>query len=102
MRAIENRHKVTGSISWLNREPGDGVLSAIGRTPLVRLKQVFPNSAFELFAKLECVNPAGSLKDRAAMNMIRHALTEGLITSRSVIVESSSGNMGIGLAQACA
>jgi cysteine synthase A len=80
----------------------DGILSAIGSTPLVRLERIVPGAAFALFAKIEALNPGGSAKDRPAFHMIKHALESGLIGRGSVIVESSSGNMGIGLAQACA
>lgn len=79
----------------------DGVLSAIGNTPLIRLKRLFPNLKFRLYGKLESLNPGGSMKDRAALNIIRHGLEAGKIREGTVVIESSSGNMGIGLAQAC-
>lgn len=78
-----------------------GIVSAIGNTPLVRLKRVFPDISFRFFAKMEALNPGGSMKDRAANNMISRAIASGAIREGTVIVESSSGNMGIGLAQAC-
>lgn len=80
----------------------DGVLSAIGKTPLVRLSRVIPDARFKLFAKLEGLNPGGSTKDRPAFSIIRHAIESGDIRPGTVVIESSSGNMGIGLAQACA
>ena len=79
----------------------EGILSAIGNTPLVRLSRIFPDAGFHLFAKLEGLNPGGSMKDRAALSIIRHAVESGEIKSGDVVIESSSGNMGIGLAQAC-
>lgn len=78
-----------------------GILSAIGNTPLVELKRVIPNVPFRLFAKLEAFNPGGSSKDRPARAILQHALSSGLLREGSVVIESSSGNMGIGLAQAC-
>ncbi|XXS92446.1 2,3-diaminopropionate biosynthesis protein SbnA [Sorangium sp. So ce362] len=81
---------------------GDGILGAIGDTPLVQLKRLFPGASREIFAKLEYVNPSGSMKDRSALRMLQDALDARLIDEHSVIVESSSGNMGIALAQACA
>lgn len=78
-----------------------GVLSAIGNTPLVKLSRLFPDAHFHLFAKLEALNPGGSLKDRPALAIIEDALREGAIAPGGVVVESSSGNMGIGLAQVC-
>ena len=79
----------------------DGVLSAIGNTPLVRLSRVIPDARFKLYAKLEGLNPGGSTKDRPAFSIIRHAIDSGAIQPDTVVIESSSGNMGIGLAQAC-
>jgi 2,3-diaminopropionate biosynthesis protein SbnA len=78
-----------------------GIAGAVGRTPLVRLFKVFPENRFQFYAKLEAFNPGGSMKDRAAFNIIRREIEAGSIGPRTVVVESSSGNMGIGLAQAC-
>jgi cysteine synthase A len=80
----------------------EGVLGAIGRTPLVELSKIFPCSPFKLFAKLEGQNPGGSMKDRSAARILRQAMVTGDVNAHTVVVESSSGNMGIGLAQACA
>jgi cysteine synthase A len=84
------------------RMTADGVLSAVGRTPLVRLNRLFEGAEFAVYGKLEALNPGGSTKDRPAALMIRRALEKGVIDRDTVVVESSSGNMGIGLAQACA
>jgi N-(2-amino-2-carboxyethyl)-L-glutamate synthase len=78
-----------------------GVLGIIGNTPLVRLAQIYPDAHFQLFAKLEMFNPGGSVKDRPAVNMLKQAFERGEIYPGSTIIESSSGNLGIGLAQAC-
>jgi N-(2-amino-2-carboxyethyl)-L-glutamate synthase len=78
-----------------------GILTAIGNTPLVRLDRVIPEAGFRLFAKLEALNPGGSSKDRPAVSILRHAWDTGTIDANTVVVESSSGNMAIGLAQAC-
>lgn len=80
----------------------EGVLSAIGNTPLVKLSRIFRDLPFNVYAKLEGHNPGGSMKDRPALGIIRRAIETGLITAHTVIIESSSGNMGVGLAQACA
>jgi cysteine synthase A len=77
------------------------ILSAVGNTPLVELTRLYPNLHFRLFGKLEAVNPGGSMKDRAAISMLQRAFDTGRIDDDTVIIESSSGNMGIGLAQAC-
>ena len=79
----------------------DGILSTIGNTPLVRLNRVFDDIDFWLYAKMESFNPGGSCKDRPAFAIIRQALNSGELREGSVVIESSSGNMGIGLAQAC-
>ena len=80
----------------------ESILSAIGHTPLVRLTRFFKGLHFHLFAKLEGLNPGGSIKDRAAFNIIHHALMQGDVLQGTTIIESSSGNMGVGLAQVCA
>lgn len=70
----------------------------IGETPIVRLQRVVPDDAANLFLKLESFNPTGSVKDRAAFNMIQVAEQEGVITPGGTIIEPTSGNTGIGLA----
>src|ERR1700716_726206 len=78
-----------------------GVLSAVGNTPLVSLKKIFRDADFKLYGKLEALNPGGSAKDRAATSILKHGIESGAIKQNTIVVESSSGNMGIGLAQAC-
>lgn len=83
-------------------EPSVGVLGTIGATPLVELTRLDPSSPFRSYAKLEAHNPGGSIKDRSALQMLRERIRDGrLVPGRSVVVESSSGNLGIGLAQVC-
>ncbi|HEX4966056.1 MAG TPA: 2,3-diaminopropionate biosynthesis protein SbnA [Thermoanaerobaculia bacterium] len=79
----------------------DNILSVIGKTPLVHLHRFLPEVSFQLLAKLESLNPGGSIKDRPALAILENALSSGEIGPGSVVIESSSGNMGIGLAQAC-
>ncbi len=79
----------------------EGVLSAVGNTPLVHLGKLYPDLGFRLFGKLEALNPGGSIKDRPALEILEEAIRSGRVTPETVIVESSSGNMGVGLAQAC-
>jgi cysteine synthase A len=79
----------------------ENILSTIGHTPLVRLTRVLPDCPFCLFAKLEGFNPGGSAKDRPALHILRDAMRTGAIKPWTVVIESSSGNLGIGLAQAC-
>lgn len=78
----------------------NNVAELVGKTPLLRLNNIekeFGASA-NILAKLECFNPAGSAKDRPALEMIRRAEAEGLLSEGSVIIEPTSGNTGIGLA----
>ena len=79
-----------------------GILGAIGGTPLVQLEKIFGATHFDCFAKLEGLNPAGSSKDRPSVAIIERALQTGEIDSDTLIIESSSGNTGIGLAMVCA
>ena len=79
-----------------------GILATIGNTPLIKLGRVIQCDRFQVFAKLEMFNPGGSTKDRPAFNMLKKAFELGKIDSETTIIESSSGNLGIGLAQVCA
>lgn len=79
----------------------DGILEVVGDTPLIRLRRYLPAAGFHLFAKTEGLNPAGSIKDRPALRIVEHALASGALRPGAVVIESSSGNMGVGLAQAC-
>ena len=76
--------------------------STIGHTPLVRLQRMLVNPNSVVLAKLEGNNPAGSVKDRPAMSMIREAEARGLIEPGDTIIEATSGNTGIALAMAAA
>ncbi|MCS7275820.1 MAG: cysteine synthase A [Dehalococcoidia bacterium] len=80
----------------------DSVLDLIGDTPMVRLRRVVPEGAAEVLAKVESLNPAGSVKDRIALAMIEDAERRGLIKPGDTIVEPTSGNTGIGLAMVAA
>lgn len=81
--------------------PGDSILSAVGDTPLVRLDRLLDHDRIEVYGKLESLNPGGSIKDRPAVAILAAAIESGQVHQDTVVVESSSGNMGIGLAQAC-
>jgi cysteine synthase B len=74
------------------------IINFIGNTPLVEIQKLNPNPAVKIFAKLEGNNPGGSVKDRAALNMIRSALERGEINKGTRLVEATSGNTGIALA----
>ncbi|QYA26512.1 cysteine synthase CysM [Gramella sp. MT6] len=76
----------------------DSILDLVGTTPLVKAKRVFNKPGVELYFKLEGQNPGGSVKDRAAYNMIKSALDRGDIDKKTKLIEATSGNTGIALA----
>lgn len=78
------------------------ILETVGNTPIVRINRLFSKPGVELLAKLEGFNPMGSVKDRIAVAMVEGAEREGLLTPDKILVESSSGNTGIGLAMVAA
>lgn len=76
--------------------------SCVGNTPLVRLQRLAVGAGNTVLAKLEGNNPAGSVKDRAALNMIKQAEMDGAIKPGDTLIEATSGNTGIALAMAAA
>jgi cysteine synthase A len=74
------------------------VIDAIGRTPLIRLRKASEQTGCEIYGKAEFMNPGQSVKDRAALYIIRDALDRGAVRPGGVIVEGTAGNTGIGLA----
>ncbi len=74
------------------------IIDCIGNTPLVEVKNINPNPEVKIYAKLEGNNPGGSVKDRAALNMVRSAFERGEIDKNSKLIEATSGNTGIALA----
>ena len=80
----------------------ESALDAVGRTPLIRLRRVVDGAQCLVLAKVEYVNPGGSVKDRPAVRMIVEAEEQGLLRPGATIVEATSGNTGTGLAMAAA
>ncbi|MFD2213601.1 cysteine synthase A [Metabacillus endolithicus] len=76
----------------------NNVSELIGNTPLVKLNRLNPENGASIYLKLEFFNPSGSVKDRAAFNMIVEAEKQGLLKPNSTIIEPTSGNTGIGIA----
>jgi cysteine synthase len=76
----------------------DDITQLVGETPILKLKRVVPAGAAEIYAKLEYLNPGGSVKDRAAIGIIRRAEAEGRLKHGGTIIEATAGNTGIGLA----
>ncbi len=78
------------------------IIDSIGNTPLVEIKNMNPVKGVKIFAKLEYMNPGGSVKDRPALYMINEAEKSGELTKDKIVIEATSGNTGIGLAMICA
>src|SRR4051794_24558965 len=76
----------------------ESVTELVGETPLLHLRRLVPSGAADVFAKLEFLNPGGSIKGRAAIGMIRKAEADGDLHEGSTIIEATAGNTGIGLA----
>jgi cysteine synthase B len=76
----------------------EDILQTIGNTPLVRINRLNPNKNTTIYAKLEGLNPSGSIKDRIALSMIQQAEISGKLTKGKTIIEPTSGNTGVALA----
>ena len=76
----------------------ENITEAIGNTPLLRLSKMDEGLPGNIYAKLEGLNPGGSVKDRIALSMITDAIASGVIKSSTTIIEATSGNTGIGIA----
>lgn len=78
-----------------------GLVGAIGNTPLIRLNRLSEQTGCEVLGKAEFMNPGGSVKDRAALYVVKDAEERGLLRSGGTVVEGTAGNTGIGLAHVC-
>ena len=91
------------AVLFVGLRPALDVLSLIGNTPLVRLRRLSADLPdVDLLAKVEWVNPGGSVKDRAALNIVLEAERAGLMTPDKILLDSTSGNTGIAYAMICA
>ena len=79
----------------------DSVLETVGNTPCIRINNLAPHGV-TISVKAEFFNPAGSIKDRLALNIIETAESNGSLKPGQTVVEATSGNTGIGLAMVCA
>lgn len=79
----------------------NGFIGAVGNTPLIRLNSFSEETGCEILAKAEFLNPGGSVKDRAALYIIKDAEEKGLLKPGGTVVEGTAGNTGIGLAHIC-
>lgn len=76
----------------------ENITELVGNTPMLHFRRIVPAGSADVFAKLEYLNPGGSVKDRAAIGMIKKAEEQGLLKPGSTIVEATAGNTGVGLA----
>ncbi len=76
----------------------DTILQSIGKTPLVRLRRVTEGLQAQVYAKMESLNPGGSVKDRVALSMVAEAERRGWLRPGGTIIEATAGNTGVGLA----
>ncbi|THX14909.1 cysteine synthase [Aureobasidium pullulans] len=88
-------------ISKVQRIAQDGFIDAIGKTPLIRMKKLSEETGCNVLGKAEFQNPGGSVKDRAALYVVKDAEERGLIKPGGTVVEGTAGNTGIGLAHVC-
>lgn len=86
------------SLSTSSPRVAADITQLVGHTPMLRLGRLAPAGAADVYAKLEFLNPGGSVKDRAALGMILDAEARGLLKPGSTIVEATAGNTGVGLA----
>ncbi len=90
--------KTITSLDAARARTASSVLELVGETPLLRLARYAPPPCADVYAKLEFLNPGGSVKDRAALGMIDAAEAQGLLGPGSTIIEPTAGNTGVGLA----
>lgn len=76
----------------------ENITELVGETPMLHLRRLVPSGSADVYAKLEYLNPGGSVKDRAAIGMIRRAERDGKLRPGGTIIEATAGNTGIGLA----
>jgi len=101
-RAAFVRHTVCGVRGFATDAVAvDGFTGAVGNTPLIYLKTLSEKTGSRIFGKAEFQNPGGSVKDRAALGVIRDAEDKGLLEPGGTVVEGTAGNTGIGLAHVC-
>src|SRR4051812_35983450 len=76
----------------------EDITELVGQTPMLRFRRIVPPNSADIYAKLEYLNPGGSVKDRAAIGIIKRAEEQGLLRKGSTILEATAGNTGVGLA----
>ncbi|KAI9253164.1 cysteine synthase [Sporodiniella umbellata] len=95
------RRTYTTTLNGVPSGVTNGFIGAIGNTPLIRLNKLSEETGCEILGKAEFMNPGGSVKDRAALFIVKDAEEKGLIRPGGTVVEGTGGNTGIGLAHVC-
>lgn len=95
-------NRILKDVASVHAAPAQDIDAAVGRTPLVRLRAFEPTEGVEIYAKLESRNPGGSVKDRAALAMIRDGEARGLLGPHKTLLDATSGNTGIAYAMLAA
>jgi cysteine synthase A len=93
-----NTLKSLAMLTTTDLQVAENITELVGHTPMLHLRRMSPPGGAQVFAKLEYLNPGGSVKDRAAIGMIQKAEAEGRLKPGSTILEATAGNTGIGLA----
>lgn len=88
----------TMEVTKVSLRTADDITELVGSTPMLRLRRLTPAGVADVYAKLEYLNPGGSVKDRAAVGIIKQAEAQGRLQPGGTIVEATAGNTGIGLA----
>ena len=101
MNAIAAKLRSYPCIENLGMDIKNGFVGTVGKTPLIRLTSFSEETGCEILGKAEFLNPGGSVKDRAALYMIKDAEEKGLLKPGGTVVEGTAGNTGIGLAHIC-
>jgi cysteine synthase A len=89
---------MTSSALTTNLRVAEDITELVGETPMLHLRRIVPAGSADIYAKLEYLNPGGSVKDRAAIGIIKKAEEQGLLRKGSTILEATAGNTGVGLA----
>lgn len=89
---------MTSTALTSNLRVAEDITELVGETPMLHLRRITPAGAADIYAKLEYLNPGGSVKDRAAIGIIKKAEQQGLLRKGSTILEATAGNTGVGLA----
>ena len=94
-------HRLHRSLSTAAAPIVEGIVGAVGNTPLMKIPSLSKETGCTIVAKAEFLNPGGSVKDRAALFLVKDAEERGLLKPGGTVVEGTAGNTGIGLAHIC-